>query len=155
MFYEKSDNKVTNSVLYIEPVGEFENQRPVLASERLGYIVFSVDNKEIARRFIAPLEPRVEIDVVKKSIILGKGCEEYLAGEGYVEPGTHNKKLFASIISRELEVIVVESHGHAAVWLVPQVDLSIEVKIVAIIKASRRRSKHITKDLSLVGLKED
>ncbi len=72
----------------IPPIRQLQHQRPVLHQERVGEVIVRVHDKKVGSRFVAPLQPGIEIDVFLLFVVLGKGGEEEkLFGSQYFDLG--------------------------------------------------------------------
>jgi hypothetical protein len=117
----------TRQYLNIEPVSQFEDQRPVLTGIRSRQIVFGVDHEEVGSRFIPPLKPGIEIYIVEQLVILNIRREKQLIRKRQINPRADQEQLRAAVRIREFQVVVIEPQGNISIRLVPDIELPVHI----------------------------
>ncbi len=103
---------VVHRHLYIEPVRDLCDDRPILRTVAISTVIVSVDEEEVGYRLIPPLKTRINIHVIDLVVILHNSAEKDVARESEIQAWTEQHQSFGwmGIFQRDIVYIVIHAY---------------------------------------------
>jgi hypothetical protein len=110
-------HKRRNQRLQIPPIGEFEDQRPVLSGPGSRQVIVGIYQEEIGGRFVSPLQAGIDIEIAPLLIVLNVGGEKQGIGHGYIDFGSDQPKVRFIPWRRQQQMGIRQVHQDADIRL--------------------------------------
>lgn len=87
----------------IQPIVHLEYQSPVLVlHEWISEVVVTINEKKITHRFVSPLQPAVDVEIIPLIVVLQKSGPEKIVREIHFYSWSNQEEIVLAIGLREL-----------------------------------------------------